>query len=163
MAKEYRVYFGKRFYKQKFGYWVLREWDKKNKFYCVFLAHRWVWENINGPIPKGMDIHHKDGNKDNNEVENLEMLSRSDHQKIHAQEPKQKEHLNKVRPLEWLKSGEGRKAVSEKGKEIWKNRGYHTIICEQCGEKKEFRRWARFCSKKCYMKWRWLHVLKRKN
>ena len=34
-----------------------------------------------------MDIHHKDGNKDNNEIENLQMLSRSDHLKEHGKCP----------------------------------------------------------------------------
>lgn len=151
---ECRIYFGKKFYKQTSGYLVLREWDKIHKIYHTYLAHRWVWENINGLIPKEMEIHHIDKNKDNNEIENLEIVSRSDHQKIHAQEKSQKEHLNKVRPIEWLKSEEGRKVVSEKGKKVWSERKEHEIICEGCGIKAYFKRWARFCSKNCYMKWR---------
>jgi hypothetical protein len=161
MVKECRIYFGKKFYKQKYGYWTIKEWNKENKFYKTILAHRWVWENVNGVIPEKMDIHHIDGDKDNNEISNLNIVSRSEHQKKnHAQELKQKENLNKVRPLEWLKSDAGRKAVSEKGKQVWKDRDFHTIICEHCGESKEYKRWARFCSKKCYMKWRWINVLK---
>jgi hypothetical protein len=156
MSKEYRIYFGKKFYKQKNGYWANM---------MPIHAHRWVWINHNSAIPKGMDIHHKDGDKDNNEIENLEMLSRSDHLKQHWKEgrydlDRRKKQLDSVRPIDWLKSEEGRKSVSEKGKEIWKNRGCHKIICEQCGSEKEYRRWARFCSKKCYMKWRWFNVLK---
>lgn len=30
-------------------------------------------------IPKGMEVHHKDGNHDNNQIENLELLSKRDH------------------------------------------------------------------------------------
>ena len=47
-------------------------------------AHVYVWEKINGPKPIGFDIHHKDFNKANYAIENLELLSKSDHHKIHA-------------------------------------------------------------------------------
>lgn len=150
---ESRIYFKKKFYKQTSGYWVSREWDKIHKVYNTLLAHRWVWENINGPIPTNMEIHHKDKDKSNNDISNLELVSRSEHQAIHAKESSQIDHLNKVRPIEWLKSEEGRKAVSEKGKEVWSNRELHEIICESCGKSAFFKRWARFCSKNCYMKW----------
>ncbi len=45
----------------------------------TILVHRLVWEEQFGVIPKGMDIHHKDGNKLNNKIENLECLSRKEH------------------------------------------------------------------------------------
>lgn len=38
--------------------------------------HRLLWENINGPIPKGMAIIFKDRNPNNITIENLEMVSR---------------------------------------------------------------------------------------
>jgi hypothetical protein len=151
---ECRIYFSKKFYKQTNGYWANRHWMTKEKYYYTYLAHRWVWESINGPIAEGMEIHHKDKNKSNNEIENLEIVSRSEHQAIHAKEQAQIDQLNKVRHIAWLKSEEGRKCISEKGKEVWKNRKPHIIICEYCGVNKEFKRWARFCCKSCYMKWR---------
>lgn len=157
----YQIHFGLKFYKQTYGYYVNRTKDR------TLLAHRWVWENYNGSIPEGMDIHHKDADKSNNDISNLEMLNRSEHRKEHWNDvnlrPACEEQLNKVRPIEWLKSEEGKKAVSDKGKEIWKNREMHTIICEECSLEKQFKRWARFCSKKCYMKWRWKNVLKKKD
>lgn len=152
-ANESRIYFGKKFYKQKYGYWTISEWDKEKKIYRTILAHRWVWENIYGTIPDGMEIHHKDKDKSNNEIENLEIVSRSEHQAIHAQEESQKIQLAKVRPIAWLKSDEGRKTVSDKGKEIWAKRESKKIVCENCGKEAYFRRWARFCCKNCYMKW----------
>lgn len=159
MSREFIIYFGKKFYIQTNGYWIRREWIKEIKKYKTLLAHRWVWVNHCGEISEGMDIHHIDGNKSNNEINNLKCLTRSEHLKEHANNGHDKEkrikQLDSVRPLEWLKSEEGRKSVSEKGKEIWANRGFHTIICENCGEQKDFRRWARFCCKTCYMKWRW--------
>ena len=46
-------------------------------------AHRWVWINEIGGISDGFDVHHKDGNKDNNSISNLELVTRSEHQKKH--------------------------------------------------------------------------------
>jgi len=151
---ECRIYFGKNFYKQTNGYWSNKTWFPNDKRYFTYLAHRWVWENINGLIPIGMEIHHKDKDKSNNEIDNLEMVSRAEHQTIHAKEQSQIDQLNKVRPIAWLKSEEGRKAVSDKGKQVWKDRKPHIIICQHCGVQKEFKRWARFCCKSCCMKWR---------
>ncbi len=42
-----------------------------------------IWEAHHGPIPKGMVIHHKDGNSENDEIQNLEMLSQGDHVRVH--------------------------------------------------------------------------------
>lgn len=47
------------------------------------LLHRDVWEKNNGPIPKGYDIHHKDGDKSNNDIENLRIMLHSDHTRKH--------------------------------------------------------------------------------
>lgn len=41
--------------------------------------HRVIWETANGKIPKGYDIHHKDKDRTNNSISNLEMIN----QKIH--------------------------------------------------------------------------------
>lgn len=46
--------------------------------------HIYVWERINGENPKGYDLHHIDFNKANYNINNLELLSKSDHHKIHA-------------------------------------------------------------------------------
>lgn len=46
--------------------------------------HRVVWSHYNGEIPQNCVVHHKDFNKDNNELSNLELLTFSEHAKIHA-------------------------------------------------------------------------------
>ena len=46
--------------------------------------HQLVWEAANGPVPKGYDIHHINGNHRDNRIENLEILTRSEHLKLHA-------------------------------------------------------------------------------
>lgn len=54
----------------------------KNKY-----LHRYVWEQTYGPIPKGMVIHHKDFNRGNWNLENLELLTRAEHMKRHKINP----------------------------------------------------------------------------
>ena len=49
------------------------------------LEHRLVWEQNNGPIPNGFQVHHKDHNKENNNISNLECYSNSKHQKLDPQ------------------------------------------------------------------------------
>lgn len=46
--------------------------------------HRLIWEQAYGEIPKGYQIHHINHNKLDNRLENLEMISNSDHQKQHS-------------------------------------------------------------------------------
>lgn len=62
--------------------------DKKTGYYFnstkMIRLHRYVWEYYNGEIPDGYDIHHIDRNKDNNDIANLQMLSRTEHMKLHG-------------------------------------------------------------------------------
>lgn len=41
--------------------------------------HRYIWEQINGKILKGWIIHHLNGLKGDNRIENLVAMPRSDH------------------------------------------------------------------------------------
>ena len=47
------------------------------------LESRWVWEQANGDIPAGHHIHHRDGNRLNNELSNLECIERFAHWNNH--------------------------------------------------------------------------------
>ena len=68
-----------------FGIWF----DKKG-YACICLGgkdiklHRYIWEKQNGVISKGFQLHHKDYNKSNWRLDNLELVTQSDHLKIHA-------------------------------------------------------------------------------
>lgn len=49
------------------------------------MNYRKLYEKeLNTKIPKGFDIHHIDFNHDNNEMENLLMLPKALHQKLHS-------------------------------------------------------------------------------
>jgi hypothetical protein len=52
------------------------------------LIHRIIYENAYGPIPENHDIHHINGLKLDNKLENLQCLSKSDHVKLHWKEGK---------------------------------------------------------------------------
>ena len=54
--------------KQMDGTWAER-WE---------FLHRAVWEENNGPIPKGMVITFKDGNKENCDISNLMMITKAE-------------------------------------------------------------------------------------
>jgi hypothetical protein len=51
-----------------------------------FQYHRWVYEQKKGPIPKGFVVHHKNGNRMDNRIKNLELVDHYKHNKIHAHE-----------------------------------------------------------------------------
>jgi hypothetical protein len=49
------------------------------------LHHRVVMENHLGRLlTKGEVVHHKDGNKHNNNVDNLEVMDKQEHNRLHA-------------------------------------------------------------------------------
>jgi len=54
----------------------------------MFMSYRKIWEAANGPIPydvtgRRMEIHHIDGKRTNNSLENLKLVTIQDHYDIH--------------------------------------------------------------------------------
>ena len=104
--------------------------------------HRYVWELHNGKIPKGFHVHHKDQNRSNNQIDNLELLQGHDHLSQHMCEEARAERSRKtietarVAACKWHGSEEGLKWHSIRGKENWKTRKLNTYTCTYCG--KEF-------------------------
>ena len=73
--------------------------------------HRIVWETWNGPIPRGMVVHHKNMYPQDNRIENLELLSRSEHSRYHQTQHnsfKGKQHTEEFKKNRSIKySGNG--------------------------------------------------------
>ena len=57
-------------------------------------VHRVVWESFHGPIPDGYEINHKDCNKKNNRIDNLELVTHKENM----------DHAVRVKG-EWRKGG----------------------------------------------------------
>lgn len=70
-------------YRQRQGYQLVAATIDGRKM--VTGAHRLVWARFNGPIPDGLTINHKNGVKDDNRLENLELATYSE-QRTHALE-----------------------------------------------------------------------------
>jgi len=58
--------------------------SKKDKDGRLRFEHNLVWEVANGPIPLGMQIHHKDADKTNNSLANLQLVTPLEHKRIHS-------------------------------------------------------------------------------
>jgi DNA-directed RNA polymerase subunit RPC12/RpoP len=155
---KYQVHNGKKFYQDnKKGYWISTTCPK-------IRAHVWVWEQYyNRKCPKGYHIHHRDGNKSNNSIENLELMERSRHLSLHMQSAERKEfaskNCDKIRHLTkaWHGSPEGlawHKLHAIKCK--FGKSDPVDYVCIQCS--KEFKSSklsnAKFCCNNCKSQWR---------
>lgn len=153
------IHNGKRYVKDaKSGYYLCASNHKR--------LHRVIWEEANGEIPKGFHIHHKDHNKDNNALDNLELLSASEHMRRHTLERiangdidvKKNMQLRQEAAKKWHKSAEGRAWHSIHAKECAKKWIKVTKTCQMCGKEYEVVSSAvkksKFCSNNCKSAWR---------
>jgi hypothetical protein len=121
--------------------------------------HRQVWIYHNGEIPKGLVVDHIDRDKDNNQIENLRLVSHSENNKNVSEQEKQRriEWMGKIRPLtkEWHRSEEGREWHRKHGIEAYRRRTPEKRICAHCGKvyyTTQYSERVRFCGKNCTMK-----------
>ena len=102
--------------------------------------HRMVWEYYNGPIPEGCHVHHRDGDKCNNNIENLVLLDGHEHLHEHMSTPERKAEsaacIGAAREAArvWHGSSEGLAYHSRLGKENWEKRKIQTYTCSFCGK-----------------------------
>ena len=130
------------------------------RYFKLISLHRFVWTCYNGEIPEGYDIHHKDFDKDNNDISNLEALPESVHQSLHARQNGLKSRKNRGKFIcincgcEYEADDNGHNLYCSKNclEEYKKNVLYvESRICEHCG--KEFSAYKyghqKFCSHEC--------------
>lgn len=149
--------------KQQFNgknYWK----DKKTGYYRnaqikPHSLHRQVWEYYYGKIPKGLIIDHIDRNKDNNQIENLRLVTHSENNKNISDEEKtrRKKWAEEIRVLarEWHKSDEGREWHRQHGIEVYSKRKPIKKKCAHCGKvyyTTQYSSSARFCGLNCKMR-----------
>ena len=120
--------------------------------------HRAVYKFFYGTIKNDNDIHHKDHNKNNNNIGNLKSILKTDHMSLHSKiyykENKEKcdKHLDSIRDMtkEWHASEKGKQWHSEHGKECFKNKEYIDFKCIVCDTTfKSKMTFAKFCSNNC--------------
>lgn len=116
--------------------------------------HVYVWEFFNNrKLPDGYCIHHIDFDKGNNSIENLQLLTLSEHAQLHATDGFRGQDKAKL----WHKSKEGHAHHTKNGyitSSKWEER---IFICEQCGKTfsvKTPKRDLRFCCDACKSAWR---------
>ena len=68
----------------KFDGVIYRESPKDHHYYKSSSLHRVMYSYFYGVIPNGFDVHHKDLNPVNNDISNLQLLTKSQHSKIHG-------------------------------------------------------------------------------
>lgn len=106
--------------------------------------HVYVWEYYNGDIPKGYEVHHKNRDKATTNINDLELLPKSEHMKKHWQE-KTEEERNEVRARFVKNVGDAAKKwhCSEEGRK-WHKEHYERMkgalhqrklyLCKCCGK-----------------------------
>ena len=123
--------------------------------------HRAVWMYYNGEIPDGREIHHVDFNKSNNDISNLQLLTRLEHRKLHNPkgfrhgQPFEKEFTCDVCGKKYVAFDTGQKThyCSKYCLEQAKHeRLIKVLTCPNCGREftaRKFDNRTRFCSKQC--------------
>lgn len=91
-----------------------------------FMYHKVLWEHFNGEIPAGFELNHKDEDKHNFKLSNLELLSHRDNINYGTRNVRASDKLKgKKKPphvIEIVK-----KATSRK---VYQYNRNHTLICE---------------------------------
>lgn len=119
--------------------------------------HRLVYEDNFGKIPKGMHVHHKDGNEANNSPDNLELLTPKEHSNEHMDDERAercRKNLNKnARPkaCEWHKDPANKEHHVRLGYLSWESFEPKEMRCLHCDNKymSKTRRVDKYCSNKC--------------
>ena len=100
----------------------VRTWIKISEPNVWILLSIHVWESVHGPVPTGYVVHHAGGNPLNDVIENLELVSRSEHIRI---------HFNELRSRRPSRTHEKLKTCFDCGV-TWIGRGRSSARCAEC-------------------------------
>lgn len=144
--------------------------DERTGYYLNAVTHkrlhRYIYERVHGAIPKGYQVHHIDHDKGNNEPDNLRLLTKSEHMRLHGKEMTEEQR-------QWKRDNLLSKAVpasvawrhTEEAREMYKRR-YEAMkhllhvrtemTCKECGKQFEGLKNNHnvFCSNACKSAWR---------
>ena len=67
----------------KAGYYQVRLYDSKNDRVQQLQVSHVIYEAFKGSVPKGYDIHHLNGRRNVNNIENLVLMSKHEHMRMH--------------------------------------------------------------------------------
>lgn len=115
--------------------------------------HQAIWEDANGPVPDGFELHHRDGNKGNNTLENIQLVPKHHVRIYHRDNIKKAMEAAKA----WHASPEGLAWHSEHAQQMgFGHSSVRHLVCEHCGQEFETTKvhMARFCSNACKSAWR---------
>lgn len=147
-AEKYQFFNGKRYTRQPDGHYR----DHKGNY-----LHRVIWEFYNGKIPHGYLIHHKDLNPANNSIENLQLMSKIEHNKLHSEirQPEIYTCENCGKIFERKHKGKPNRFCCRNCAYAWHFKNSREVrICVECG--KEFLAYkkgkTKYCSKECIAK-----------
>ncbi len=160
ISKNKQVYFnGFRFTQDaKTGYYLSSGYIYNGK---QIRLHRYVWIYYNGEIPEGYDVHHKNEDKDNNDISNLELKLSNKHYSDHSIKNKRTEEWKNTWEEIRQKGSEAHKRLEmrEKSSQLFKKQYAERIansepqkcICIEC--QKEYTTYNlginMFCSRIC--------------
>lgn len=162
MADKHQYFNGKMFTRdESTGYYLC---STKSSNGIRKRMHVYVWEYYNGSVPAGYHVHHKDENKSNNDISNLELRIGTEHLSFHAKEKFKRnkgdviDHLERIRPMtkEWHKSDAGhewhKKHYEEMKGKLYQKQNFKCIVCGKEFESTQVN--AKFCSNNCKSRYR---------
>ena len=99
-----------RYFRKSDGRWYRKWREPGSRKLHQQLESRWVWEQANGPVPPGHEIHHRDEDQGNNDPGNLECVpfgwhddhhqrKREDHRTVDGVEERRCQRCGEYKPL----------------------------------------------------------------